>query len=252
MTSPTCPTGFTCCGDHCADLGRDIRHCGACETACTANQFCSPTACKPAIVANICASAAATLLLDGLPTDDAASAVIQNGLAASCGSSLTLSSVAQATSGLIHPTTGKPVAGSGNMLVAAGGPYGQLLVKYLETAGITPLYSYYDPTVNQLRGRATGGGSDPFVVNALQTEITEHHSFFVVETVVDPPSGTLALFVYGISASGTQAGRWYFVQKMLPAKASLDKSWYVYEWTDQDNDTLPGDADQFGLVASAP
>jgi len=251
--TPNCTTGFTCCGDHCADLKRDAHHCGACDTPCTASQFCSPTACKPAILANICDSPTATVLLDGLQTDDLASATIQSGLVAACAPPPTAVAVAQATSGVIHPTSGKPVAGGGNMAVTAGGPFGQLLVKYLETSGLTPLYSYYDGMVNQLRGRGNGeGGADPLVVDALQTSITDSHSFFLVETVVDPPSGTLTLIVYGISGSGTQAAAWYFVQKMLPVRASLDKSWYVYEWTDQDANQQPGDADLFTLVASSP
>ena len=52
--------------------------------------------------------------------------------------------------------------------------------------------------------------------------------------------------------SGTQAGAWYFAQKMVPARATLDKSWYVYEWTDQDGNQMPGDADTFKLVATSP
>jgi hypothetical protein len=251
--TPNCPTSFTCCADRCADLKRDIHHCGDCATACAATQFCSPTSCKPAIVANICDTPIATVLLDGLSTDDAASAAIQTGLVASCAPPPTATAVAQASSGVIHPTTGRPVVGGGNMLVVAGGPYGQLLIRYLETAGVTPIYGYYDSTVNQLRGRASGeGGADPLIVDALQTTITDSHSFFLVETVVDPASGTLALIVYGISASGTQAGTWYFVQKMLPMRASLVKSWYVYEWTDQDANQQPGDADLFTIVASSP
>src|SRR6185312_16544323 len=112
-----------------------------------AGQFCSPT-CKPAIVSNLCESPVATFLLDGLSIDDAATATVQAGIVASCAPPPTATAVSQATSGVIHPTNGRPVAWGGNMLVIAGGPFGQLLVKYLETAGITPIYNYYDSSVD--------------------------------------------------------------------------------------------------------
>jgi hypothetical protein len=140
------------------------------------------------------------------------------------------------------------------MLVVAGGPFGQLLVKYLETtAGITPIYNFYDSTVNQFRSRGPGdAGADPLLVNAMQSEITDSHSFFMIEMVIDPASGTLVFIVYGSNAAGTLAATWYFSEKMLPARATFDKSWYIYEWTDGDADKTPSDGDQFKLVASAP
>jgi hypothetical protein len=256
-TTPNCPMDSTCCGDRCADLNRDPLHCGDCNTACSSAQFCSPGGCKSAILSNVCASPAATFLLDGLSTDDAATATLEAGLASNCQPSPKTVVVAQKDSGLINPTTGKPVGGGANMVVIAGGPFGQLLLKYLESTRATPIYSYYDASVNQLRARATtdggmdDGGSDTLVVNAPQSTITDSHSFFVVELMLDPPSGTLMLAIYGVSASGTQAGAWYFVQKMVPARATLDKSWYVYEWTDQDANQMPGDADTFRLVATS-
>jgi hypothetical protein len=199
-----------------------------------------------------------TLLLDGLTTDDAATATLQSGLVANCVPAPMTVVVDQKTSGLINPTTGKPVGGGANLVVIAGGPFGQLLLKYLETNRATPIYSYYDANVNQLRSRAPAdagvddGGADPLVVNAPQSTVGDSHSFFVVELMLDPPSGTLMLAIYGITASGTEAGAWYFVQKMVPMRASLTKSWYVYEWTDQDANQKPGDADMFTLVATSP
>jgi hypothetical protein len=246
--------GLTCCGDHCADLKRDVHHCSACNMPCMGAQFCSPNGCKAGIVANVCESPVVTFLLDGLSADDPATDVLQTGLATSCSPPLTMvTKVPQSTSGTINPTNGKPVAGPGDMLIVAGGPFGQLLVKYLETSGITPVYSYYDLMVNQLRGRSPGdAGADPLIVNAMQSDVTDSHSFFLIEFVIDPASGTLAFIVYGINAAGTSAATWYFAQKILPMKSSFDKSWYVYEWTDLDNDKKPSDADLFKLVQSAP
>jgi hypothetical protein len=252
-TKNDCPAGFDCCGNHCADTKRDPRHCGSCDAVCTVSQFCGPTACTPAIMANICDSPKASFLLDGLSIDDAATATIQAGLAAQCAPAPTMTAVDQKTSGFINPTTGKPVAFGGNLLVVVGGPFGQLLIKYLETSGIAPVYNYYDANVDQLLGRRTDdAGADPFIVNAMQSQITESHSYFLVEMVLDSASGTLTFVVYGISASGTQAAAWYFVNKMLPTRSTLMKSWYVYEWTDQDADKKPGDADTFTLVQSSP
>jgi hypothetical protein len=41
----SCQQGYTQCGDACADLQRDLRHCGACGTACAAGSLCVAGAC---------------------------------------------------------------------------------------------------------------------------------------------------------------------------------------------------------------
>jgi hypothetical protein len=199
-----------------------------------------------------------TILLDGLGIDDDAATVTRDGLVARCSGPPAVSIVAQGTSGAINPTTGQPVTGGGNLLVTNGGPFGQLLLRYLETSGISPVYNYYDTTVSRLYGRGGGadggpdGGSDPLIVDQLQSSLDDSHGFFVVEMIVDPASGTVALAIDGLDSVGTTAGTWYFVNKMLTNLGAFGKSWYVYEWVDQDADKLPGDPDQFTLVTSAP
>ena len=53
----------------------------------------------------------------------------------------------------------------------------------------------------------------------------------------------------GFNAKGTTVAAWFFLNQMLPNRSSLDKSFYVYEWTarpgDAGADPPPSSADTF-------
>ena len=89
------------------------------------------------------------------------------------------------------------------------------------------------------------------MLSVPQSSITEGHSYFVIETVTEPTSGTFTLAVFGLESPGTRAAAWYFGNAMLPVRDTLTKSWYVYEWRDQDADLAP-DTNEFTLIASGP
>lgn len=241
-----CPTGFTCCGDRCADLSRDHSACLACGTTCTATQFCASAGCRDATIASVCDSARATFLKDGLNIDDAQDDVLSAGLVAGCATKPTVTSPKLTDAVTINPTTGQPVVGSGDMQVVVGGPFGQALIKYLDNAGVTPAYSTYDNMREQFRLRS--GGTPPVDVAGS----TDGHDWVLIETVVDPKTGTLMFAVDGFQQQGTIAGVWYFVNTMLPSLSTYTKSYYIYEWTDGDGDKAPSSADTFTLVASGP
>jgi len=249
-TENACPGTATCCTDRCAELSHDYLNCLACDNACEADQFCGNTGCLTATIATVCASDTATFLLDGLSVDEATVPIVRDAFVATCSPPTTPETVNQASAGTIHATTGRPVVGSGNLQVVVGGTYGQKLMSYLESSGVTAVYNSYVGTTAQFNVR--DGSSSTVVVTAPESVLTESHSYFVIETVVDPTTGTLTLAMYGFTSPGTVAAAWYFVNEMLPAPGSFDKSYYVYEWTDGDADQLPSAADTFTLVVSGP
>jgi hypothetical protein len=255
-----CTGSLVCCTDHCVDTTRDPEHCGACGTTCPANQFCgnaSTPVCKDDLIRNVCNTKKATFLLDGLSDDDASSNVLKSAISALCVPAPTSISVSQATSVAINTNTGQPLAGGGELLVAAGGDSTQVLVKYLETSGTSSVYNE-SPGTNQLEFRRRGGAADggDAVIQAVDlTTITPTHDFFLVEVVKDPISGTFSLVVYGVESPGTKAGAFYFANVILPNVVGADvttftQAWYLYEWTNADASAGPSMADTFTLVDS--
>jgi hypothetical protein len=209
----------------------------------------------------VCASPRATLLLDGLAGDDPVSALVGAGLVAGCppaSPAPTTHLVDQTQATTIDPVSGRPVVGSGDLQVVIGGPLGQALIRYMENTRLTSVYFTYDSVVARFRGRNPDGGVDPIIVEAPASTLTLRHDFFLVETVVDPPTGTLTLAVYGFNVKGTEVAAWFFLNEILPNRSATlwNKNFYVYEWTarpgDAGADPAPSVADTFTLIASGP
>jgi hypothetical protein len=240
-----CPDGLTCCDDRCADLTRDHSACLACGTMCAADQFCASTGCVKGTLASVCTSAHVTFLKDGLNVDDAQDDVLSAALVAGCTTKPAVTTVKQEDAGTINPKTGQPFVGGGNMQVVVGGPFGQSLIRYLDMAGVTPIYSTYD---NGEQFRLRSGGTPPVNV----TGSTDVQDWFIIETVVDPTSGTLMFAIDGFQLQGTTAGVWYFANHILPSLSSYTDSYYVFEWNDVDGDKQPSSADTFTQVTSGP
>ena len=255
-----CTGNLVCCTDHCVDTTRDPRHCGACGATCPATQFCgnaSTPVCRDNILRNVCNTKKATFLLDGLVDDDAASVVISAAISAHCVPAPAVTSVNQSMSVAINTTTGQPLAGGGELLVAAGGDSNHRLVNYLEDSRTSAVYNETDGIAVldfKRRGGATDGG-DAIIRTVTLSTLTATHDFFVVYVVKDPISGTFSLVVYGVNAPGTRAGAFYFSNVMLPNIVGADvttftDAWYLYEWTMADGGAGPSLADTFTQIAS--
>jgi len=255
-----CTGNLVCCTEHCVDITRDPQHCGACGATCTAQQFCgnaSTPTCKENLLRNVCNTKKATFLLDGLTEDDAASNVLRSAIAALCVPVPVLTSVNQTMSVAINATTGQPLVGGGDLLVAAGGDSTQFLVNYLEDSRTSAVYNEGDG-VTWLEWRQRGGatdGGDSVIRRVDLSLITPTHDYFLAEVVKDPISGTFSLVVYGINSPGTTAGAFYFANVMLPSIVGADvttftQAWYIYEWTSTNPDGGPSLGDTFMPVAS--
>jgi hypothetical protein len=72
--------------------------------------------------------------------------------------------------------------------------------------------------------------------------------YFALEVSVEPKSGTLCFFGFGMLVPGTEAVAYYFQNHVVPHLDTYSDAWYVYGWTDTDNNGMPSAGDTFMLV----
>jgi hypothetical protein len=220
-------------------------NCGACGNACTPTQFCTGVACDDAVLQNVCATARATVVLDPFAADNEAGVALGAALANGCMPPVTVSTTPQDSGVAEDPATGRPLTGPGDILVAGGGFFGQRAVAYMESAKIAPLALGTDGTNAWIKNTKTGTN----VVRVANAMLTSHHDYFALEVTVEPTSGTLCFFGYGMYAPGTTAAAYYFQSAVIANRAMFPDVWYVYEWTDTDNSGTPSAGDTFTSVA---
>ena len=230
-----CSNGQTCCNNsYCADLAKDPQNCGACGTACSGKQFCTTSACKDAIVQNLCANGSASIVQDSIDTDKTAGTTIQAGLTAACPQAQ-IGTIIQGANGSMDPQNGRPTLGPGNTYVASGGGFGQKAVWYMNGAKNAPVYAI-DDSVQIAFVRTSDNGT---IVKTPLSALTAHHDYFLIYVAPEPVSGTLVFAVYGLYGPGTMAGAFYWKSVMATAISSQSKQYYVFEWTDANNDSQP-------------
>jgi hypothetical protein len=240
---------LTCCSGFCVDTSKDPTNCGQCGNACSLTQFCNGTGCDDAILANVCDNPLGTIVLDPYPVDDEAGIAMGTALTSYCLSPPTLVQRNQTAGGVVDPVTGRPITGVGNTFIAGGGSFGQNGIAYIElSAPISPVYLHTDGTTAHITVRATGMD----VVDTLNANLTAQHDFFYVQLAIEPQSGTLCFSAVGIEAPGTQAAGYYVSAVIGPALSTYTKTWYVYEWTDTNGDSIADNGDTFAMVASGP
>jgi stigma-specific protein Stig1 len=240
-SAASCTGGATaaCCDGYCTDTSKDPNNCGQCGAACTTSQFCTGAACDDAILANVCDNHRATVAFDPYQEDNGAGSAMGGALSADCTPAVSLLQTSQHSSGILDPSSGRPITGVGDTFITGGGSYGQNGVAYMESA-LTPVYLWTDGTTAQIKTRAGNA-----VVNTAVSALTAHHDFFYVQVSVEPQSGTLCFDGAGILAPGTVAAGYYAQSELIPNRAKYTSSSYVYEWVDTNNDSTPNAGDTF-------
>lgn len=223
----------------------DQKHCGACGTACSNAQFCGQSGCVAARLSSVCQIGKLAVVLDGQDGDDPTGRALSQALVAHCPSPQTSREVPQTVADVLNPSTGQPVSGSDELLLIAGGNYFQKGMGYLVANKLAPLtnlgtfetYEIHDASSNAL------------IASEQIADVSDSHDLFAVQFMREPSSGSLILNAYGFTVGGTAAATFYFTDVIAPNVASVDKAWFVGEWTDKDADKLP-DADELTIIAS--
>jgi hypothetical protein len=234
-----CKGTTTCCGGMCTDVSKDPRNCGSCGNACSTGQFCTGTTCTGAVLANICQNTHATVVTDQYASDNTAGPAIGAALTANCSPPTVVQQVSQDTGNALENGTDRPVTGVGNTYVVGGGGYGQKGWAYLDSASLTALFVNGDTDNEWIEERTTAAK----LVSAPRTMLGPSHDYFFIETVVEPYSGTLCLGGVGILGYGTSAAGYFIPTQVLPHLSMYTASWYIFEWTDSNNDGQPNAGD---------
>ena len=240
-----CGTGLTCCSLHCVATLNDQKHCGACGTACTDSQFCGQSGCLPLQLSSLCQVGKIVIILDGQFGDDPTGRALGQALVDHCPTSQTQREVSQSIADALNPATGRPVSGSDEVLVVAGGGFFQHATDYLVSRKIAPVVDVNTQGKYEFHESDT----DAVIASELTSEASESHDLFSVQFIREPSSGSLILSAYGFTVGGTAAAALYFGQVLAPTLSTASKAWYVGEWTDKDADQTP-DLDEVALVAS--
>ncbi|HEX3770376.1 MAG TPA: hypothetical protein VHV30_05910 [Polyangiaceae bacterium] len=245
--SNPCSGGEACCGGFCTDTSLDPENCGACGVACSAKQFCTGTKCDDAVVANVCDNAKATIVLDQYPADHEGGAAIGAALMANCAPATMIATKEEDASGVTYPGDGRPITGVGNTFVAGGGGFGHIGIQYLDSVGVTPLYPQVTGDTYNVIQRSSGTP----VISMAFSSLNAHHDYFYLELAVEPISGTLLFAGVGLLEYGTVAAGYYMTTEILPHRENYTKNWYLFEWNDTNNDSIPNAQDSFQLVSTS-
>jgi hypothetical protein len=237
-----------CCEGACRALDT-LADCGACGNTCNTGDFCDGSACNTPTYPNFCANKTVYVIHDGITPDNHAADLMASTISANCPSDVVVHTADQTDPALVDQHTGQPIAGSGVTYVLGGGPFPNMPLKWLErTHAITKIYFDAPDGINfYWRARANNTAVATMPGNACSS----HRDQFLTELVTDPMSGTLSLVGYGACSGGkgTLAAAWYYANVLLPNKASYPDSWYVFGWSDTNNNSAPDTGDTFTVLA---
>jgi hypothetical protein len=240
----SCPGAMICCDGWCTDVLRDPQNCGSCGNACMTAQFCTGASCKDVALKNLCANTHATVVLDPYAPDDETGRTLGAALTAGCMPPVTVRTTPQ-DSGVALGPTGRPITGPGDTLVAGGGFFGQIGVNYMEKNKAAPLTLGTDGPNSWIRNNKTGAN----IVMVPTSMLSASVDYFALEVSVEPESGTLCFFGYGMLVPGTEAAAYYFQNDVAPHLAKFTDAWYVFQWKDGDNNGVPSAGDTFTHVS---
>lgn len=191
----------------------------------------------------MCRLPLATVLINELPADDDAGVSMGAAVAAACPPSVNLRTAGQADAGVLRIADGAPIQ-LGELLVVGGGSFRQDAVRWLEGSNVA-LVRDTSTATDAIYSLRDGGMAStvPFATLGLTRDR-------LVLQVLRAPSGALVLHAAGYFGPGTLAASYYFVQNVLPLRATLNTAWYVIEWEDLDGTGGPTAADRYTLIAS--
>jgi hypothetical protein len=246
-TASDCGSGEGCCDHACKPLDT-LTDCGSCGNSCAAGDFCSGYACEAPVYPNFCDNKNVYVIYDGITRDNTAADLMASTITANCPPDVIVHTADQTDPTLVDQTTGQPLGGTGVTYVLGGGPFPNKPLKWLERANdITKIYFDAPDGINFYWRDRTGTA----VATMPGSACSAHRDQFITELVTDPQSGTLSLIGYGACSGGhgTLSAAWFYANVLLPNRMQYTDSWYVFDWTDTDNDSAPSAGDTFTVLA---
>lgn len=123
----------------------------------------------------------------------------------------------------------------GDFIVLVGGPCAHACVKFYEDTKQAPLIQKWTDTHIWFETREGEMVNETFVA---RSDLNEYHDMFVIEFFRDNDDRNVLIY-YGNNWQGTLAAGQYFSQVMYPRISDYNRSYYIFEWVDSNNDTLP-------------
>ncbi len=219
-----CNDGAACCSGQCEDLGLSNDACGACGVQCTANQYCTGTACVANTFSALCGNANFKVIhrgaksvsgtTDDPSTDNAAADSLATSLGTLCGPTSPTAVVTAETDVLANSTAGPLTTGRGTTMIVSGGRIYSYIIDYMDDQDVTPVELVVTTNDNfQIVSRS----ERKVIVQDSLDNLNENLDYVVGQSIYDATSGTQLLNVYGIMITGTTTGVAYFAQQVAQA-----------------------------------
>jgi hypothetical protein len=187
-----------------------------------------------------------TVISDGQPADDAVGANMMNAIAAGCGTAPATQTISQNTSGILDPSTSRPLLAADALGIMGGGNAYQRAMAYLMQSGDSPLVFSSTATDVTVTERATSN----VVYQAPLSSLSNTHDIGGLMLIHEAVSGGAYLDSNGRVGQGTLAGGYYFTATIAPQLRTDMASWYVIEWTDRNGNSVPDAPDTYNVIAS--
>jgi hypothetical protein len=123
----------------------------------------------------------------------------------------------------------------GDFIVLVGGPCAHACVKFYEDTKQAPLIQKWTDAYIWFETRDGKIANETFVA---RSDLNEHYDMFVIEFFRDN-DGRNVLIYYGNNWQGTLAAGRYFSQMIYPRISDYNRAYYIFDWVDSNNDTLP-------------
>lgn len=120
-------------------------------------------------------------------------------------------------------------------IVLVGGPCAHACVKFYEDTKQAPLVQKWSDMHIWFETRDKKIADETFMA---RSDLDEHHDIFIIEFFRDNNDRNVLIY-YGHNWRGTLVAGQYFSQVMYPRISDYSGSYYIFEWNDSDDDSIP-------------
>ena len=237
-----------CCSGYCVDTAKDPANCGQCGNGCTANQFCTGVACDDAIIANVCAQSERHGRLRSVRHRTTKRAPRWAPRSRPSASRHQRRAAPAGRGGRPRPRV-RPPDHRGGQYVHHGRRALRTGRQRLHGAAgeATPIYLQNNGTNARILTRA---GTE--IVNERTRPSPRITTTSTCSSPWNPRAERCASPAWGSWGPGSQAAGYYAAAELIPNRANYTASWYVYEWTTTNSDSIANVGDTYTLCEAGP